>query len=133
LSAAVGPLRGKIVAVWGLAYKPGTDTLRRSSAVELCVWLAEHGASVRAYDPAVKSLPSERTAGIVLTETALAATAGAAALVIATEWPEFRSVDAEAVAAAMTSPVVIDANRFLVKTLGCHPKIQYLAVGTGNK
>jgi UDPglucose 6-dehydrogenase len=132
LSVAVGPLRGKIIAVWGLAYKPGTDTLRRSSAVELCVWLAAQGASVRAYDPAVKSLPSE-LAGIVGAETALAATSGAAALVIATEWPEFRSVDAEAVATAMAFPVVIDANRFLAKTLGSDPRMKYISVGKGEK
>jgi UDP-glucose 6-dehydrogenase len=45
------PLAGRRVAVWGLTYKPGTDTLRRSLAVELCRWLLEQGAQVQAHDP----------------------------------------------------------------------------------
>src|SRR5205807_818835 len=53
LEQVVGRLEGKTIAVWGLTYKPGTDTLRRSSAVELCRWLLDRGASVRAHDPAV--------------------------------------------------------------------------------
>jgi UDPglucose 6-dehydrogenase len=55
----LGDLRGKTIAVWGLTYKAGTDTLRRSSAIELCQWLREQGASVQAHDPAVKQLPEQ--------------------------------------------------------------------------
>ncbi len=55
----LGTLKNKTVAVWGLTYKAGTDTLRRSSAIELCQWLLEQGAQVQAHDPAVKSLPEQ--------------------------------------------------------------------------
>ncbi len=77
-------------AVWGLTYKPGTDTLRRSSAVELCRWLHAQGARVRAHDPAVRALPAGLAAHVELTDSAAAAADGASALVVATPWPEYR-------------------------------------------
>src|SRR5262249_58235864 len=54
-----GDLRGKTIAVLGLAYKAGTDTLRRSSAIETCRWLSGEGASVAAHDRVIRQLPSE--------------------------------------------------------------------------
>src|SRR5450759_2140238 len=66
LSQVLSGLSGRTVAVWGLTYKPGTDTLRRSSAVELCEWLHAQGATVRAHDPAVKTLPPDLAARITL-------------------------------------------------------------------
>jgi UDPglucose 6-dehydrogenase len=126
----VGDLQGKCIAVWGLTYKPGTDTLRRSSAVELCQWLAQQGARVHAYDPVVKNLPVELESAIQLQPTASAALSGAVALVVATEWPEFQAVSGEAIAAAMQAhPIVIDANRFLNKTVGGRSDVRYAAVG----
>lgn len=129
LAALLGDLRGATVAVWGLTYKPGTDTLRRSSAVELCLWLAEQGARVQAHDPAVRALPADLAGRLELRAAPLDALAGAAALVVATEWPEFRDITAEALLAAMPAPVVVDANRFLLRTLGSDPRIRYASVG----
>jgi hypothetical protein len=63
--------------------------------------------------------------------TALAALAGAAALVVATEWPEYQAVTGEAIVAAMqANPIVIDANRFLSRTLSGRSDVRYAAVGT---
>jgi len=129
LQSLLGDLRGKRVAVWGLTYKPGTDTLRRSSAVELCEWLAQQGARVRAHDPAVKTLPAELSAKINFHSTPLSALEGASALVVATEWPDYQSLSADAVVAAMSAPLVVDANRFLFKTLGNDSRIRYASVG----
>jgi UDPglucose 6-dehydrogenase len=131
LRGTVGILRGTAVAVWGLTYKPGTDTLRRSGSVELCRCLAGEGARVRAHDPAVKTLPAEESRFIALCPSPQAALSGAAALVVATEWPEYLSVEASSVLEAMHSPVVVDANRFLAGTLGTDSRIRYLAVGKG--
>ncbi len=89
----LGPLAGHSIAVLGLTYKPGTDTLRRSPAVDLCLRLVATGARVIAYDPAVKTLPRELAASIELADTAHDALRGASAAVIATEWPEFRTLD----------------------------------------
>ena len=117
------------VAVWGLTYKPGTNTLRRSISVELCRWLAAEGAQVRAHDPAVDTLPADLAQVIDLSASPLEAVDHVEALVIATEWPEYRTVTAEAVVERMGDPVVLDANRFLVETLGSNPCIRYTAVG----
>jgi UDPglucose 6-dehydrogenase len=117
------------VAVWGLTYKPGTDTLRRSASVELCEWLAQQDAQVHAHDPAVKTLPEELAQKFTLHATPLAALEDAAALVVATEWPEYQSLSVEAVVSSMRVPLVIDPNRFLVVTLGSDPRIRYVTIG----
>jgi UDPglucose 6-dehydrogenase len=129
LAHLLGDLSGKTVAIWGLTYKPGTDTLRRSSAVELSEWLSEQGAHVRAHDPAVKALPVDWAARVHLAENALSATDAADALVVATPWPEYRKVSAQDVAARMARPLVLDASRFLDETLGRQPDIEYFSVG----
>ena len=128
LADVIGPLDGKRIAVWGLTYKPGTDTLRRSSAVELCDWLGARGALVRAHDPAVRALPAD-LARAELAPDPLGAVDGASALVVATAWPEYRTVDAAQVAARMTGRVVLDANGFLSATLGREPQFDYFTVG----
>jgi len=132
LGALFGIVNGQTVAVWGLTYKPGTDTLRRSSSMELCEWLVEQGALVQVHDPAVKSLPPGWAQKLAFCATPIEALANAAALVVATEWPEYCSISADTVVSAMTTPVVIDPNRFLVKTLDNDPRIRYVAVGTWN-
>jgi len=129
LQSILGDLRGQRVAVWGLTYKPGTDTLRRSASLELCEWLVQQGASVNAHDPAVKTLPRELAKRFKVHATALAALEGASALVVATEWPEYQSLSSEAVLAAMRVFLVLDPNRFLATTLGSDPRIKYVTVG----
>jgi UDPglucose 6-dehydrogenase len=129
LTEVLADLAGRTVAVWGLTYKPGTDTLRRSSAVELCTWLHARGARVHAHDPAVRELPASLASSIALASDPLAAADGADALVVATPWPDYRAVDADAVAGRMAGTLVLDANRFLGATLGRHPGLKYLSVG----
>jgi len=129
LSQLLGNVAGQTVAIWGLTYKLGTDTLRRSSAVELCRWLHEHGATVCAHDPAVTQLPPDIASCLRLANSPLDAVSGASALVVATPWPEYRQVPADHLIARMTRPLVLDANRFLGETLGRHADIEYLSVG----
>ncbi|SHI27715.1 UDP-glucose dehydrogenase family protein [Pollutimonas bauzanensis] len=121
-------LKGVAVAIWGLTYKPGTDTLRRSLAVELCDWLLEQGADVHVHDPVVRQLPQRWEGKLTSHENALEAVIDADALVIGTEWPDFQSL-AVGLAAARPGMIVIDANRHLyaaVKDSG----LRYIAVGT---
>lgn len=128
LEAALGDLRGRRVAILGLTYKPGTDTLRRSESLALAEWLAMQGASVSAFDPAVTTLP-DPSVPITLAPSALEALTGADAVVIATEWPEFRALTAADLVARTKSPCVVDANRFLEAALGVDERIRYIAVG----
>ncbi len=132
LTQLLGTLNGKTVAVWGLTYKAGTDTLRRSSAIELCQWLLDQGVQVQAHDPAVKSLP-EQFAAIRLYASPLDAARGADALVIATEWPDYRTVSMTETLTAMHSTIVLDANRFLAASLEALPNVTYVAVGKAIK
>jgi UDPglucose 6-dehydrogenase len=129
LTDVLGDVNGRTIAVWGLTYKPGTDTLRRSSAIELCEWLHGRGAHVRAHDPAVRGLPPAVAASIELAPDALTAADRADALVVSTPWPDYRMVDAADVASRLAGTLVLDANRFLAETLGRHPRLMYLSVG----
>ena len=129
LREILGDLKGQRIAVWGLTYKPDTDTLRRSPAIELCRSLVAQGARVSAHDPVVKSLP-EALAGVDLRDDALTAAKGAVALVVMTEWPEYKEIDAAAIAAVLSGDcIVLDANRFLANRLANRDRIVYATVG----
>lgn len=112
LRTLLGELRGRTVTVLGLSYKPGTDALRRSIAVELCRDLIAAGAMVRAHDPVVTALPAD-LAAVTPAPSVLEAARGADALVVATEWPQFREADPRAVIAAMNDPLILDPDGFL--------------------
>lgn len=129
LLAQFAELNGVTVAVWGLTYKPGTDTLRRSLAVELCDWLLEQGASVHVHDPTVQHLPKRWIGRISSHKLALGALAGADVLVVGSECPEFRDKACELVSVAKPNIVVIDANRYLQGALA-KSGLKYVAVGT---
>lgn len=104
-----GDLRGKRIAVWGLAFKPRTDDVREAPALVLIEALLEAGATVSAFDPeAMSNAFRELGDRIDYAESAYGAAEGADALVIATEWNEFRHPDFERLKAALTEPVVFD-------------------------
>jgi UDPglucose 6-dehydrogenase len=129
LKALLPSLADVVVVVWGLTYKPGTDTLRRSLAVELCDWLIAQGAKVRVHDPRVKDLPPEWNGRVQRFDEALEALEGAKVLVVGTEWPEYRNISKDHIAVIASGLVVIDPNRFLF-SLGTAAAIRYVAVGT---
>ncbi|HEY6167631.1 MAG TPA: nucleotide sugar dehydrogenase [Verrucomicrobiae bacterium] len=128
LQTRLGELRGKVIAVLGLTYKPDTDTLRRSAAVELIGDLLKAGAIVRAFDPAVKSLPSE-LASVALTADAADAVNGADAAAVCTEWPAIRAAPWAEAVPTMRNRVFVDANRFLEKELKGIAGVEHLSVG----
>jgi UDPglucose 6-dehydrogenase len=103
-------LRDKKIAVWGLAFKPNTDDIRSSVAIELVADMLKEGAHVTVYDPKgmEKARAVEGIAGAQFAESALEAVKGAEALVIATEWAEFANVDLAIVKENMTTPIVFD-------------------------
>jgi UDPglucose 6-dehydrogenase len=105
--AAGGGLRGRRVAMWGLAFKAGTDDVRESPALRIAALLQEEGAEVVAYDP-------EATSQMVTNvPTALDAVEGADVLLVSTEWPEFAAVDLKEVANRMRGHRVVDARNLL--------------------
>jgi len=129
LVSVLGSLEGRTVAVLGLTYKPGTNTLRRSGAIELCRWLSGEGVVVRAFDPVVTELPPDIGPTVALAESAISAIADSDAVIVATEWPAFRDLSAHDLISRMSNPLVLDGNRFLAKSLGASPPLVYVAVG----
>jgi len=128
LEQALGSVGGRTVAILGLTYKPGTDTLRRSASIELCHWLAGRGATIRAYDQMVKTLPDDLAGRVVMAGSIAEACQGADAVVVGTPWPEFLTGAAE-IASALDGGLVIDAAGFLEEQLASHPGVRYATVG----
>lgn len=129
LMEIVGDLRGKHIAVLGLTYKPGTNTLRRSGAVEMCHWLAEQGVKISAYDPSMPELPEDLLACVNLKTNVKAALKDADAVVLCTEWPDFASIQAEDFVESLKQPLVFDANGFLTKSLNKDKRVRHFTVG----
>lgn len=129
----VGELTSRRIAILGLAYKPGTDTLRRSSAVETATWLTQQGATVSAFDPAIRSLPGQLAGKLSLCDDAASALADADAALIATPWPEFQNISADILVQRMRQPIVFDPGRHLQEALGADLRIRYFAVGRGDR
>jgi UDPglucose 6-dehydrogenase len=117
------------VAVWGLTYKPGTDTLRRSMSVELCDWMIREGAKIHVHDPMVKKLPIYWCDAVERYDDPVAAVQGANALVVATEWPVYRGISAAQLLQGSGHLVVLDANRFLTSLASLEGSLSYFAVG----
>lgn len=133
LDAVRAELRGAaappVAAVLGLAYKPGTEVLRRSAAVELALALADEGAEVRAHDPAVRALPETVGARVRLCADPAAALDGADAAIIATAWAEYAALEADDLARWMRRPCVVDPSGLLAGRLAGDPRVRYRAPG----
>jgi UDPglucose 6-dehydrogenase len=125
IEAHLGGLRGKVVAVWGLAFKPRTDDMREAPALALIEALLQRGAAVRAYDP--KAMPAagrELGDSVVLCARSYDAVDGADALVVVTEWSEFREPDFPRIKSLMRRPAIFDGrniyNPQMLRELGFH-------------
>jgi len=131
-----GNLKGKTIALWGLAFKPGTDDMREAPSRVLLEQLWNAGAKVRAYDPAAiketRRIYGER-ADLTLCNRARETLEGADALAIATEWKEFRSPDFDNLKKQLKSPVIFDGRNLydpaMMKKLG----LTYYAIGRGER
>ena len=106
-------LDGARIALFGLAFKAGTDDTRDSPALEIARRMTAAGAAVAAFDPAVSASGAAESIGISVTGDAYGACAGASALVVATEWDEFRRLDFARIAQVMAQRHVVDARNML--------------------
>ncbi|MBS0579569.1 MAG: UDP-glucose/GDP-mannose dehydrogenase family protein [Proteobacteria bacterium] len=127
-------LKGRTVAVWGLAFKPNTDDMREAPAVTLIELLLKAGATVHAYDP-VASAEAQRIfagrAGVTLAKSAYEAAEGADALAIVTEWQEFRSPDFERLKQTLKNPVIFDGRNLYDPAMAARFGLTYYAIGRG--
>jgi UDPglucose 6-dehydrogenase len=129
-----GQLRGRVIALWGLAFKPNTDDMREASSRALMEALWDAGAHVRAYDP-VAMQEAERIYGsredLVLCANASQALDGADALAIVTEWQEFRSPDFDEIKEALRSPAVFDGRNLYDPDVMERLGFRYFGIGRG--
>jgi UDPglucose 6-dehydrogenase len=123
--AHLGSLAGKVVAVWGLAFKPRTDDMREAPAVTVVLGLLAGGAAVRVYDP--KAMEAARPVlgdRVTYCAKSYEAVEGADALVLATEWNEFREPDFPRIKSLMRRPAVFDGRNVwspsTLRELGFH-------------
>jgi UDPglucose 6-dehydrogenase len=129
-----GGLAGKIVALWGLAFKPNTDDMREAPSLDLIRLLLSAGASVRAYDPAAADRARaifRDTPGITICGSAIEATERASCLAVVTEWKEFRRPNFVSLANRLADRVIFDG-RNLYQPSELHdidPPLHYLAIG----
>jgi UDPglucose 6-dehydrogenase len=124
-------LREKKIAVWGLTFKPDTDDIRSSVAIDLVADMLQQGAQVVAYDP--KGMDKAREVKAIsearLVSSALEAIEGAEALVIATEWSEFANVDLAVVKEKMTTPIIFDGRNLFDPQTMAQLGFRYHSIG----
>jgi UDPglucose 6-dehydrogenase len=129
LAQELGDLRGKRIAVLGLAFKGNTDDTRESASVEIIRQLIAEGAEVRVYDPVAKVNSAMHGFDVPQLDSAYAAAEGASALVIATEWEEFRALDLKKLQEGMAQALLFDARNLLDPGLAQNAGFRYLRVG----
>src|SRR4029077_8125532 len=126
LQKHLGPLRGKKVALLGLAFKPNTDDMREAPSRIIAYRLLSEGAEVRAWDPVARP---DNLASIELCDSVLDAVRGADAAVIVTEWPELSSLATPEGRDAMAFPLIIDGRNMLDPDAAAAAGFGYEAIG----
>lgn len=126
-----GNLQGKRIGVLGLAFKPNTDDMRDSPAIPLIHGLIEKGAVVAAFDPAALENASGMIKGMEAAKDAQSVADGADALVIVTEWDEFRALDLSKIAGRMRGKVLVDLRNAYDREQAENAGLEYYAIGRG--
>jgi len=131
LRELIGSVRGKTIALWGLAFKPNTDDVREAASLDIIHLLQSEGARIRAYDPVAIDNARRVVKDVTFCSDAYSTADGADALVLVTEWNEFKQLDLARVAASMKRRVLVDGRNIYdpdrMRELG----FEYRGVGRG--
>jgi UDPglucose 6-dehydrogenase len=122
-------LRGKKIAVWGLAFKPNTDDVRFSPAIAVVKSLLAEGATISAYDPEAAEKAKAVLPGVTFCDDAYQAADGAEAVILLTEWEEFRNMDWARLAAIVDTPLLIDGRNALPAQVIVSHGFRYVGIG----
>lgn len=122
-------LKGKVVAVWGLSFKPGTDDLRDAPSLAIIRQLTKLGARVKAYDPVAAQAACQLMPELVCYRNPYTICEGADAVVLVTEWPEFRDLDLKRVRAAMRNPLLLDGRNLFDPQVVTAAGLKYVGIG----
>ena len=128
-----GEVRGKTIAVLGLTFKPNTDDMRESPSIPLITALQDMGGKVRAYDPAGMEQAKAVLGNVAFCQDAYDCAEGASALVIVTEWEQFRALDFERLKGVMARPVLVDLRNIYRPEEAARAGFVYESVGRAGK
>jgi UDPglucose 6-dehydrogenase len=129
VAALDGSIRGKTIAVLGLSFKPNTDDMRDSPSIPLITALRDLGATVRGYDPAAMEQAKPYLPDVIYCGNAYEAAEGAQAVVIVTEWEQFRALDLDRLRRVMLRPVVVDLRNVYRGDEMKRANFQYFGIG----
>ncbi|MEQ9314279.1 MAG: UDP-glucose/GDP-mannose dehydrogenase family protein [Henriciella sp.] len=129
IKAMGGSVKGKTIGVLGLAFKPNTDDMRDAPSLDIIPALIEAGAKVKAYDPESMHEAQKMMTGLDYAENAYGAIEGADAMVIITEWDQFRALDLDRVKDALSSDIVVDLRNIYSPEDMARRGFKYISVG----
>ena len=133
LKEALWVIKGKRIGVWGLAFKPNTDDIREAPAIRIIKLLQREGALVRAYDPKAMENAKAELQGVAFCRDPYEAAEGAEALILVTEWQEFKEVDLARVKALMKRPLLLDGRNLFERERMLALGFEYLGIGIGGE
>ncbi len=131
LRELLGTIHGKTIGIWGLAFKPNTDDIREAPAFDIIRLLQLEGAHVRAYDPVAMENAQREIKNVTFCQDAYGVADGANALVLITEWNEFKQLDLARIAASMKDKVLVDGRNIYEPERMEHFGFRYRGVGRG--
>lgn len=133
VQGALGGIDGRTLAIWGLSFKPGTDDVRDAPSLKIVGQLLDEGARLRMYDPKAMSEFQRSyvgpTDGLAYFDSATDAATGADAILLLSEWPEFRLVDLRVLREDVSSAMIVDGRNFLDREAVVRAGFQYLGMG----
>ncbi|MDX1503161.1 MAG: UDP-glucose/GDP-mannose dehydrogenase family protein [Thermoanaerobaculia bacterium] len=129
IETAFGSLEGRTVGVLGLTFKPDTDDIRESPALDIVDGLLARGARVRAFDPAAMAALADRWDGVELCESSYEAARGTDGLVIVTEWNQFRALDLAELKRLLAQPLIVDLRNIYEPAKLAAAGFRYVSVG----
>jgi UDPglucose 6-dehydrogenase len=129
VQAAGGSVAGKTIAVLGLTFKAGTDDMRSAVSLVILPRLIELGATLRAFDPAGMEAASALLPEVTMAGSLDEAAAGADLALILTEWPEFRQMDLNALAATLVTPLLVDLRNLFEPARAAGAGLTYVSIG----
>jgi UDPglucose 6-dehydrogenase len=129
----LGGLKGKTIGLLGLAFKPNTDDMRDAPAIDIAQGLLAGGASVRAYDPISMDNARELLPAVELLDDPYKMADGCDALMVVTEWNEFKNLDLERILTLLKQPVLLDGRNIYNPEYMLSLGYTYLGIGRGSE
>jgi len=127
----VGPLKGRTLAVWGLAFKPNTDDMREAPSLDILPKLISLGARVKAYDPVAAPFAKRLMPRVKYCANAYEAARGADAVLLLTEWNEFKEIDLNHLKTLLKRPILVDGRNVYDPAVMASKGFQYAGMGRG--